>query len=92
MQSDDFVMIALVAVVCGTLAQITSAYSKGGWIVNLGVAFAGALTGVFLSRLLNAPSIYDVRFREVDFPIIYSIVGAALMLAAINFLVRPGRH
>ena len=85
-------MIALVALVCGTLAQITSAYSRGGWIVNLGVAFAGALAGVIVARYLHAPSIYDVSYRTINFPIIYSVVGAALLLAALNFLVKPNRH
>jgi len=83
MQSADFIMIALVAIVCGSVAQLTSGYSRGGWIVNLGVAFAGALAGTVLSRFLNAPEIYDLKYRMVDFPIIYSIVGSALLLAAL---------
>ncbi len=84
-------MVALVAIVCGSIAQLTSGYSRGGWIVNLGVAFFGALAGVVISRELNAPVIYDVKYRMVDFPIIYSLVGSALFVAALGFLMKPGR-
>jgi len=89
MQSADFLLIALVAIVCGTIAHLTSGYSRGGWIVNLGIAFFGALAGVVLSRELNAPVIYDIKYRAVDFPIIYSLVGSALFVAALGFLVKP---
>lgn len=91
MELGDIILVALIAVVCGSLAQLTSGYSRGGWIVNLGVGFAGALTGLVLSRFLHAPEIYNFEYRGVDFPIIYSLVGAALFLAAIGFLVKPSR-
>lgn len=91
MQLADFVMMGLVAIVCGTIAQITSPYSRGGWLVHLGIAFAGAVAGVVVSRYLNAPAIYDVKYRTTDFPIIYSIVGSALLLAMLGFLVKPQR-
>lgn len=89
MQSADFIMIALVAIVCGSIAQLTSSYSRGGWIVNWGIAFFGALAGVVISRELSAPVIYDVQYRSVDFPIVYSLVGSALFVAALGFLVKP---
>jgi uncharacterized membrane protein YeaQ/YmgE (transglycosylase-associated protein family) len=92
MQSADFILIALVAVVCGSIAQLTSGYSRGGWMVNWGIAFFGALAGVVLSRELNAPIIYDIKYRAVDFPIIYAIMGSALFVAALGFLVKPHGH
>ena len=92
MEPADLILVALIAIVFGSLAQLTSNYSRGGWIVNLGVAFAGALTGVIVSRVLNAPEIYDFEYQGIDFPIVYSLVGAALFLAAIGLLVKPGRN
>ena len=87
----DFALIALVAIVCGTIAQLTSGFSKGGWIVNLIIGFFGSLAGVFISRMLNAPVIYDIVIQSTKFPVIYCIVGAALSLAAIGFIIKPGR-
>ena len=92
MEPTDLMMAALVAIVCGTLAQLTSYYSRGGWIVNLGVGFAGALLGMTLSRIFNAPAIYDFQYRRIDFPVIYSFVGSALLLAAMGFVVKSNRR
>jgi uncharacterized membrane protein YeaQ/YmgE (transglycosylase-associated protein family) len=92
MNSAEFLVTALVAIICGTIAQFTSGYSRGGWIVNIGVGFIGALAGVVVSRSLNAPLIYDLKYRMIDFPIIYSLIGCALCLAAIGFLVKPNRR
>ena len=88
----DFLLVALIAIVCGSLAQFTSGFSKGGLLVNIGVGFLGAMAGVVISRMLNAPTIYDLKYRMIDFPIIYSIIGCTLFLAAIGFLIKPHRR
>ena len=88
----DLTLIAAVAIVCGTVAQLTSGYSRGGCIVNLAIGFLGALAGVVVARSLNAPLIYDLQVQSTKFPIIYSIVGSVFFLAAIGLLVKPGRR
>ena len=88
----DLLIMAVIAIVCGTFAQITSGYSRGGWIVNLGLGFLGAMAGAVIARTFNAPTIYDLKVRAVDFPIIYSLIGSVFFLAAIGFFVKPGRH
>jgi uncharacterized membrane protein YeaQ/YmgE (transglycosylase-associated protein family) len=85
MEPAELTFIALVAFICGSLAQLTSSYYHGGWIVN----FGAALVGVIVSRLLNFPAIYDIEYRQIDFPVIYSLVGAMLFLGAIGFWVKP---
>ena len=85
-------MIFLTALVCGTFAQLTSGYSKGGWIVNLAVGFLGALAGVLVSRSLNAPVIYNLDINNTKFPIIYSVIGAVVLLAGIGLFIKPGRR
>jgi uncharacterized membrane protein YeaQ/YmgE (transglycosylase-associated protein family) len=88
----DLSLMALVAIVCGTIAQLTSGYSKGGWIVNIAIGFFGALAGVLISRQLNAPVVYDLRVNTVTFPLIYSIIGAVFFVAALSLIVKPGRR
>jgi uncharacterized membrane protein YeaQ/YmgE (transglycosylase-associated protein family) len=92
MNSTDLLLILLVAVIFGTIAQLTSGYSKGGWIVNLAVGFLGALAGVVVSRLLDAPVVYDLNVSGTKFPVIYCIIGAVFFLASISFIVKPGRR
>ena len=91
MNLTDFLLALAVGVVCGIFAQMTSSYSKGGWIVNPIVGLLGALTGVVVSRLLNAPVIYDLAIEGYRFPLIYCFIGSVLFLAAIGFFIKPGR-
>ena len=88
----DLSLMALVGIICGTIAQLTSGYSKGGWIVNLVIGFFGALAGVEISRWLNAPVVYDLKVSTVTFPLIYSIIGAVFFVAALSLIVKPGRR
>ena len=92
MNGISLLLAAVVAIVCGTIAQLTSGYSRGGWIVNLALGFFGALAGVVAARYFNAPEIYNLQIQTTKFPIIYSIVGSVFFLAAVGFLVKPGRH
>ena len=91
MSLNDVFLSALVAIVCGTVAQLTSGYSRGGWIVNIGLGCLGSLTGAVLSRTLNAPLIYNLKIYGADFPIIYAVVGSVFFLASIGFFLKPGR-
>ena len=88
----DVLLMAIVGIICGSVAQLTSSYSRGGWIANLGFGFLGAMAGVVASRLFNAPEIYDLKMRAVNFPIMYAIIGSVLFVAVIGFFVKPSRH
>jgi uncharacterized membrane protein YeaQ/YmgE (transglycosylase-associated protein family) len=91
----DLLLTALVAIVCGILAQLTSRYSRGGWIVNLALGFLGAMAGVIAARILHAPKVYDLEVGvgagATEFPIMYAIIGSVFFLAAIGLFVKPGR-
>ena len=88
----ELLLMGLVALICGTIAQLTSSNSKGGWIVHPVIGFFGALAGVYVSRSLNATVLYDLKIGTVVFPIIYGVIGAVIFLAAIGFFVKPARR
>ena len=92
MNPTELALMALVAIVCGTIAQLTSSTSKGGWILHPVIGFFGALAGVLVSRSLNAPLVYDLKVGGIAFPVIYSIIGAVFFLAGIGFLIKPRRR
>jgi uncharacterized membrane protein YeaQ/YmgE (transglycosylase-associated protein family) len=91
MNAIEFLLILLVAFVLGIIAQMTSGYSRGGFIVNLGFSFLGALAGFFGSSMLDAPVLYDLHLGVITFPIIYSVIGSVIFLAVIGLFLRPGR-
>ncbi len=88
----DLSIIAALGIICGAVGQLTSGYSRGGWIVYIGAGIAGAALGTYLARFFNAPDIFDLKFKETDFPILWSLIGTVFFVGGINFFVRPGRR
>ncbi|HUO83686.1 MAG TPA: GlsB/YeaQ/YmgE family stress response membrane protein [Thermoanaerobaculia bacterium] len=78
----ELLVLLLIAGICGSIGQAISGYSRGGCLVSIAVGFIGALLGTFLSRKLGLPEL----FRVEGFPIIWSIVGAALFVAVISLI------
>ncbi len=87
----DFVLLLLIAGVCGSLAQTLTGYSHGGCLVSIALGFIGAILGTYLARLLGLSEILAIQFGGQSFPIVWSIIGATLFVALLNFL-RPRRR
>ncbi len=87
----DLLIVIIIAVVCGTVAQVTSRHSRGGWIVNCIFGLFGALLGTYLARYFRAPDIFNLKIGLTNFPTIWSLLGAALFVALIGFFVK-GRN
>jgi uncharacterized membrane protein YeaQ/YmgE (transglycosylase-associated protein family) len=84
----EIVLLLLVAGICGALGQAISGYSRGGCLVSIALGFIGALVGVALSRGLHLPELFTLTFDSTSFPIIWSIIGAALFVAVLGLLTR----
>ena len=86
----DFVILLLVAGICGAIGQTIAGYSRGGCLVAIALGFIGALFGLWLARLMSLPELFDVTVGDVHFPIIWSIIGAAIFVAILHLLMpRP---
>ncbi len=92
MDLNDLLLIAVVALLCGTVAQLTSGYFRGGWIVHIGLAFIGASAGVAFSRSFNVIEIYNFKLGTTNFPLVWSLIGSVLVVAVIGFAVKPSRR
>ena len=84
----EFVLLLLIAGVCGSVAQSIAGYSHGGCLVSIALGFIGALIGTWLARALALPEILPVHIGGHSFPIVWSIIGAALFSAVLSFLAR----
>src|SRR6266478_2206433 len=85
----QFLVLLLVAALCGSIGMAISGYSHGGCLVAIALGFIGALIGVWLARELALPEPFSLEVGEVHFPVIWSIIGAALFVAVISLLTRP---
>lgn len=84
----DLIVLLVVAGVCGAIGQAISGYSRGGCLVAIAVGFIGALVGLWLSRLMNLPELFNLQIGTTTFPVIWSIIGSALFVAVISLLTR----
>jgi uncharacterized membrane protein YeaQ/YmgE (transglycosylase-associated protein family) len=86
----ELLILLVVAGVCGSLAQAIVGYSHGGCLVSIVLGFIGALLGTWLARLIGLPELFTLQIGEQAFPVIWSIIGAAIFVALLGFL-RPRR-
>jgi uncharacterized membrane protein YeaQ/YmgE (transglycosylase-associated protein family) len=84
----ELLILLLIAGICGSLAQALVGYSRGGCLVSIVLGLIGALIGTWLARLAGLPEILSVRIGNQPFPLVWSIIGAALFVAVLNLLSR----
>ena len=84
-------LLLLIAGICGSLAQGIAGYSRGGCLVSIALGFIGAVLGTWLAHLLGLKELFAIQVGGQSFPIVWSIIGAALFVAVLNFL-RPRRR
>ena len=84
----DWIILLIVAGVCGSIGRAISGYSHGGCLVSIALGFIGALIGMWLARTMRLPELYSVQIGTAHFPIIWSIIGSALFVAVISLLTR----
>ena len=92
MTLESVLLLLLVAGVCGSLAQGLTGYSHGGCLVSIALGFVGAILGTWLAHLMGLGEILAIQFGGQSFPIVWSIIGAALFVALLNLLSRRRRE
>jgi uncharacterized membrane protein YeaQ/YmgE (transglycosylase-associated protein family) len=88
----QILILLLIAGVCGSLGQAIGGYSHGGCLVSIALGFIGALLGTWLAGALHLPELIAIPVGGMTFPIVWSIIGAALFVAVINLITRRGRY
>jgi uncharacterized membrane protein YeaQ/YmgE (transglycosylase-associated protein family) len=83
-----FLILLVVAGICGSIGQAIAGYSAGGCLVSIALGFIGALIGMWMSRKLGLPELFVISIGGERFPVIWSIVGAALFVAVLSLVTR----
>ncbi len=84
----EFIILLIIAGVCGSIGQAISGYSRGGCLLSIVIGFIGALIGMGLADFFNLPEIFTFQAGDVSFPVMWSIIGATLFVAVVGFLTR----
>jgi uncharacterized membrane protein YeaQ/YmgE (transglycosylase-associated protein family) len=85
----DFLLLLVIAGVCGSVAQAIAGYSHGGCLVAIALGFIGALFGSWAATKLNLPEPLMINVGGHNFPVVWSIIGAALFSAVLALINRP---
>jgi uncharacterized membrane protein YeaQ/YmgE (transglycosylase-associated protein family) len=85
------ILLIVIAAICGAVGKALAGGGPGGLIASTALGFIGALLGpwVALQLHLSEPLVVTVSGRP--FPIVWSIVGAALFVALLHLLSGRGR-
>ncbi|MEZ4711749.1 MAG: GlsB/YeaQ/YmgE family stress response membrane protein [Caldilineaceae bacterium] len=84
-----FLILLLIAAVCGALGQALAGYSMGGCLISIVVGFVGAFLGMWIARQFGLPELFVLTIDGEPFPIVWSIVGSAILAAVVGLLMRP---
>ncbi len=88
MSITQLLILLLIAAVCGALGKAIAGGVRGGLIVSIALGFIGALLGPWFARLLKLPEPFMVTIGAHPFPVLWSIIGAAVFVAIIHLFSR----
>ena len=80
----DFLILLLIAGICGGIGRALAGSHRGGILAAIALGFIGALFGMFVARAMHLPALIVIA----GFPIVWSIIGAALFVAVLSLLTR----
>ena len=79
-------VLLIIAGVCGGIGRAIGGGTGGGFFVSIAVGFVGALLGSFVAHYFHLPELLMVNVDGHPFPILWSIIGAALFVALIHLV------
>jgi uncharacterized membrane protein YeaQ/YmgE (transglycosylase-associated protein family) len=86
-----FVILVVIAAIAGSLGMAITGYSRGGCLFSAIVGFLGAFIGMWVARQFGLPELIPVTVEGETFPVVWSIVGSAILSILLGALVRGRR-
>jgi uncharacterized membrane protein YeaQ/YmgE (transglycosylase-associated protein family) len=84
-----FIVLLIIAAIAGAIGQALAGYSLGGCLVSILVGFVGAYLGMWLANSLGLPTFLTINVDGQPFPIVWAIIGSAILTAIVGLLTRP---
>ena len=74
------IVLIVIAAICGAVGKALAGGSQGGLVVSIALGFIGALFGPWVAGQLNLAEPLMLHVSGQPFPIVWSIIGAALFV------------
>lgn len=81
-------VLIVIAAVCGAIGKALAGSVRGGLLVSIVLGLVGSLLGPWVARQLHLPEPFMITIGGQPFPILWSIIGAALFVALLHLLSR----
>jgi uncharacterized membrane protein YeaQ/YmgE (transglycosylase-associated protein family) len=88
----EFIILLVVAALCGAVGAALSGSSSGGLIVAIALGFIGALIGMLLARWTQLPELFVLEVGDIRFPIVWSIIGATVFSLLVGLFQRRSHY
>jgi uncharacterized membrane protein YeaQ/YmgE (transglycosylase-associated protein family) len=83
-----FLILLLIAAVCGAIGQSLAGYDLGGCLVSIIVGFIGAYIGLWIAGRFNLPPIFEVSVEGHIYPVVWAVIGSAIFTLIVALLRR----
>jgi uncharacterized membrane protein YeaQ/YmgE (transglycosylase-associated protein family) len=80
------IVLVVIAAICGAVGKALAGGSRGGLITSIVLGFIGALFGPWLAGRLGLAEPFMLHISGQSFPLLWSIVGAALFVALLHLV------
>ncbi len=89
-----FLVLLLIAAICGGIGQSIAGYDLGGCLVSIVVGFIGAYIGLWMAAKMGWPRLFEINIEGKPFPILWAIMGSIVftLLMALLRRVFTGRR
>jgi uncharacterized membrane protein YeaQ/YmgE (transglycosylase-associated protein family) len=83
-----FLVLLLIAAICGGIGQSIAGYDLGGCLVSIIVGFIGAYIGLSIAGRFGLPHFFTIDIQGKPFPVIWAIIGSAVFTLIVALLRR----
>ena len=83
-----FLVLLLIAAICGGIGQSLAGYDLGGCLVSIIVGFIGAYIGLWLASKMGLPHFFEITIDGKSFPIVWAVIGSTIFTLVMALLRR----
>src|SRR5205807_1231137 len=83
----SLLVLLVIAAICGAVGRALVG-GGGGLLTSIALGFIGAVAGSWLGRELHLSDPLVIQVGGRPFPVVWSIVGAALIVLVVHLLTR----
>jgi uncharacterized membrane protein YeaQ/YmgE (transglycosylase-associated protein family) len=80
------VVLIVIAAICGAVGKALGGGGRGGLVASIALGFIGALLGPWVAHQFHLPEPLVFHVSGQPFPIVWSIIGAAIVVALLHLM------